>query len=62
MRSLFHDFQAKIDVLQTSKELLDPREAELNRLKDEIEYQNTRWAFQDLEMENDKKVTEDTIF
>ena len=62
MRSLFHDFQAKMDVLQTSKELLDQREAELNRLKDEIEYQNTRWASQDLEMENDKKVTEDTIF
>ena len=62
MRSLFYDFQAKIDVLQTSKELLDQREAELNRLKDEIEYQNTRWASQDLEMENDKKVTEDTIF
>ena len=62
MRSLFHDFQAKIDVLQTSKELLDQREAELNRLKGEIEYQNTRWASQDLEMENDKKVTEDTIF
>jgi hypothetical protein len=62
MRSLFHDFQTKIDVLQTSKELLDQREAELNRLKDEIEYQNTRWASQDLEMENDKKVTEDTIF
>jgi len=41
MRSLFHDFQAKMDVLQTSKELLDPREAELNRLKDEIEYKNT---------------------
>jgi hypothetical protein len=62
MRSLFHDFQAKIDVLQTSKELLDPREAEPNRLKDEIEYKNTRWASQDLAMENDKKVTEDTIF
>ena len=48
--------------LQASKNLLDQREVELKRLREEIEYKNQRLASKDMEMESYKKTTEERIF
>ncbi len=52
----------KEEDLQASKNLLDQREVELKRLREEIEYKNQRLASKDMEMESYKKTTEERIF
>jgi predicted nucleic acid-binding Zn-ribbon protein len=51
-----------IEDLQASKKLHDQREAELKRLREEIEYKNQQWVSKDMEMESYRKVTEERIF
>ena len=51
----------KEEDLQASKNLLDQREVQLKRLREEIEYKNQRLASKDMEMESYKKVTEERI-
>jgi SMC interacting uncharacterized protein involved in chromosome segregation len=38
------------------------KEAEMNRLRDEVEYKNRQLASKDVDMESYKKVTEEKIF
>ena len=44
------------------RELLDKKDVDLNRLREEVEYKNKQLASKDLEMETYKKVTDEKIF
>jgi len=62
VREITEELGKKDEDLQASKKLLDQREGELKRLREEIEYKNQQLASKDKEMESYKKATEERIF
>ena len=61
IKEITEELGKKEEDLQASKNLLDQREVELKRLREEIEYKNQRLASKDMDMESYKKVTEERI-
>ncbi len=47
---------------ELERKILEQKEAEIDRLRDELRYKDQRLASKDLEMETFKKVTEERIF
>jgi len=59
---LRRESNAKGKKVEASKILLGEKEAELNRLKEEVAYKNRQLASKDVDMESYKRVTEEKIF
>ena len=47
---------------EATKKLLAQKEAELNRLKEEVEYKNRQLAARDVELQSYKRITDEKIF
>ena len=62
IKVLTEGLEKKEEDLQASKKLIDEREGECQRLREEIENKNTQLVSKDLEMESYKKATEEKIF
>jgi ribosomal protein S13 len=62
VKEINEEFAKKEEGLQASKRLVELRETELNRLKDQIGNKTKQLASKDVEMETYKKTTEEKIF
>lgn len=62
VEKITEEVEKKYKELHVSKELLDQKEVDLNRLREEVKYKNGQLASKDMEMESYKKTTDEKMF